>query len=112
MEPRDVVPKAIRVGLLIDTPVPQAVLDETILPTFELVAEDFAQDGSLSRPVEFVVRQVLGLPNGAFQDVREAFFDLVEAGCVIIFGPMITENGAPLMTLRDWSITPASESPS
>jgi hypothetical protein len=97
VEPRDVVPKAIRVGLLIDTPVPQAVLDETILPTFELVAEDFAQDGSLSRPVEFVVRQVLGLPNGAFQDVREAFFDLVEAGCVIIFGPMITENGAPLM---------------
>ena len=96
MERQDLAPKAIPIGLLIDTPLSEAVLNETILPTFELVADDFAKGGSLSRPVEFVVRHVRGLPNGAFQDVRDAFFDLVNEGCLIIFGPMITENGTPL----------------
>jgi hypothetical protein len=93
----DLTPKAIRVGLLIDTPIPDDVLEETILPIFRLVADDLAHDGSLSRPVEFVVRQVRGLPNGAFHDVRDAFFELVDERCLIVFGPMITENGTPLM---------------
>jgi branched-chain amino acid transport system substrate-binding protein len=93
----DLAPKAIRVGLLIDTPLPAEVLDRTILATFQLVADDFTSAGSLSRPVEFVVRHVRGQPNGAFQDVRDAFVDLVAEGCVIVFGPMITENGTPLM---------------
>ncbi len=97
MVEQEPLPKAIRVGLLMDTPLPEVVVNETILPTFELVADDFSKDGALSRPVEFVVRHVRGLPNGAFQDVRDAFFELVDAGCVIIFGPMITENGTPLM---------------
>lgn len=93
---REQAPTAIRVGLLIDTPLPESVVTGTILATFRLVADEFAASGAITRPVEFVVRHVLGLPNGAFQDVRDAFFDLVAEGCIVVFGPMITENGTPL----------------
>jgi ABC-type branched-subunit amino acid transport system substrate-binding protein len=90
-------PKPIRVGLLIDTPVGQTVIDEVIVPTFQLVLDEFTRDGQITRPVEFVVRTVRGLPNGSFLDVRDAFHELVAERCLIIFGPMITENGTPLM---------------
>lgn len=93
---REQAPTAIRAGLLIDTPLPESVVTGTILATFRLVADEFAASGAITRPVEFVVRHVLGLPNGAFQDVRDAFFDLVAEGCIVVFGPMITENGTPL----------------
>ena len=37
-----------------------------------------------------------GLPNGSFRAVRNAFYELVEEDCVVIFGPYVSENGEPL----------------
>ena len=86
-----------RVGLLFDhVRDPEHPIDETVIPTFELVAEEYAKKGLLDRPVEFVVRAVQGLPGGSFRAVRDAFFELVDEDCLVIFGPDVSENTEPL----------------
>jgi branched-chain amino acid transport system substrate-binding protein len=85
-----------RVGLLIDYLDAQGGYDQNILPTLELVADDFRQSGRIDRPVEFVARAVQGLPRGSFRAVRDAFHELVEEDCLVIYGPWVSENGMPL----------------
>ena len=67
-----------RIGLLFDYVDDEGGYDENILPSLQLVADDYAERGLLERPVEFVTRAVQGLPNGSFRAVRDAFFELVE----------------------------------
>ena len=76
----------VQIGILVDVPNFGASLDSTILPTFDLVINEFREAGILDRPVEIVVRVVEGLSNGSFRNVRNAFYELVEEGCLII-GP-------------------------
>ena len=85
-----------RIGLLIDYIDDDGGFDENILPSLQLVADEFVERGILERPVEFVVRAVQGLPNGSFRAVRDAFFELVEQDSLVIFGPWVSENGAAL----------------
>jgi ABC-type branched-subunit amino acid transport system substrate-binding protein len=49
----------------------------------------------LDRPVEIVFREVEGLPKGAVKAVIDAFGELVEEGCLLVFGPHITDNAVP-----------------
>jgi ABC-type branched-subunit amino acid transport system substrate-binding protein len=85
-----------RIGLLFDYHDGSGSYDENVLPTLQLVADDYRERGRLERPVEFVVRVVQGLPRGSFRAVRDAFFELVEQDCLVIFGPWVSENGEPL----------------
>jgi branched-chain amino acid transport system substrate-binding protein len=85
-----------RIGLLIDYLDKDGGFDENILPSLQLVADEFVDEGILERPVEFVVRAVQGLPNGSFRAVRDAFFELVEEDALVIFGPWVSENGVAL----------------
>jgi len=86
-----------RVGILIDTfRDAEHPYSEDMLPVFQLVADEFAAEGRLERPVDFVVRTALGLPKGSFRAVRDAFHELVEGGCLVVFGPLVSENGEPL----------------
>jgi ABC-type branched-subunit amino acid transport system substrate-binding protein len=85
-----------RIGLLADYVPDGGSIDENVLPTLELVVDDFRERGVLERPIEFVVRAVQGLPNGSFRLVRDAFFELVEEDCLVIFGPWVSENAEPL----------------
>jgi ABC-type branched-subunit amino acid transport system substrate-binding protein len=93
--------KPARVGLLFDyigeekeeTP----GLNRDAMDTLTLVADDFLARGLLDRPVEFVLRHVEGLPRGSFRAVRDAYYELVEEeDCLVVFGPWISENAAPL----------------
>ena len=70
-----------RIGLLFDYIDDEGGFDENVLPSLQLVADDYLAQGVLERPVEFVVRAVQGLPNGSFRAVRDAFFELVEEDC-------------------------------
>lgn len=85
-----------RIGLLIDYLDAKGGYDPNILPSLQLVADEFVGSGVLERPVEFVVRAVQGLPNGSFRAVRDAFFELVEEDALIVFGPWVSENGVEL----------------
>ena len=85
-----------RVGLLIDYVDDDGGFDENILPSLQLVVDEYVERGVLERPVEFVVRAVQGLPKGSFRAVRDAFYELVEQDSLVIFGPWVSENGAAL----------------
>jgi branched-chain amino acid transport system substrate-binding protein len=84
------------IGLLIDYLDDDGGYDEHILPTLQLVADEFVDKGLVERPIEFVVRAVQGLPNGTFRAVRDAFDELVDEGALVIFGPWVSENGVAL----------------
>jgi branched-chain amino acid transport system substrate-binding protein len=85
-----------RVGLLVDYLDAENGYDENVLPSLQLVADDYVERGILERPVEFVVRAVQGLPNGSFRRVRDAFYELVDEDALVIFGPWVSENGVAL----------------
>src|SRR5437867_798492 len=67
-----------RIGLLFDYFGDNGGYDENLIPSLQLVADEYLGRGVLERPVEFVVRMVQGLPKGSFRAVRDAFFELVE----------------------------------
>ncbi|MGV0741896.1 ABC transporter substrate-binding protein [Mycolicibacterium sp. XJ870] len=85
-----------RIGVLIDYLDENDSYDQNVLPTLQLVADDYVQRGILERPVEFIVRAVQGLPNGSFRRVRDAFHELVDEDVLVIFGPWVSENGVAL----------------
>lgn len=85
-----------RIGLLFDYLDDDGQFDANIVPSLQLVFDEYAERGILQRPVEFVIRAVQGLPNGSFRAVRDAFFELVEQDALVIFGPWVSENGAAL----------------
>lgn len=91
----------VRIGLLFDYIGERGGYDENLMPSFELLVDEFREQGLLDRPVEFVVRLVQGLPKGRFRAVRDAFFELVDEDVVVIFGPWVSENGAALRPYVD-----------
>jgi len=95
-----------RIGLLIDYLDDDGGFDENILPTLELVVDEYRRNGILDRPVEFVVRSVQGLPKGTFGAVREAFFELVEEGVLVIFGPWVSENTGLRRYVEELAVLP------
>lgn len=95
-----------RVGVLIDWLGENGGYDENILPVLEMVADDFVERGVVERPVEFVVRAVQGLPKGSFRAVRDAYHELVDEDCVIVFGPQVSENGIALAPFIDAAQVP------
>ena len=101
-----------RIGLLIDYVDDDGGFDENILPSLQLVADEYVERGVLERPVEFVVRAVQGLPNGSFRAVRDAFFELVEQDSL-----SSSARGSPRTvprcagTWRSWLRSPASPWP-
>jgi branched-chain amino acid transport system substrate-binding protein len=85
----------IRVGILIDYPTsPDSSTD--MVDALRLVLDEAVAAGRVDRPVELVERQVLGLPNGSYRVVQRAFDELVDEGCLVIFGPYVSENVVPL----------------
>ena len=90
--------EAIKLGVLLDWEVPddhpQELLDDFFLP-FELVFREGLEQGVIDRPVELVVRETWGLPKGSVKAVIDAYGELVDEGCLAVFGPGITENCVP-----------------
>jgi branched-chain amino acid transport system substrate-binding protein len=88
----------IKLGYLFDFKLPdgypQEGRDDLVLP-FELVFRQGLDGGMIDRPVEIVLREVEGLPKGTIKAVIDAYGDLVDDGCLAVFGPHITDNCVP-----------------
>lgn len=88
----------IRVGYLFDLKLPsdfpQPKRDELMRP-FELVFNDALAQGIIDRPVQMLFREVNGLPLGSVKAVIDAYGELVDEGCLVIFGPSTTDNAVP-----------------
>ena len=88
----------IKLGYLFDFVLPEGYPKEMradLTQSFELVFEAGLQQGIIDRPVEIVFREVEGLPKGTVKAVIDAYGELVEEGCLAVFGPAITDNCVP-----------------
>jgi ABC-type branched-subunit amino acid transport system substrate-binding protein len=88
----------IRIGYLFDFRLPegypQAMRDDLTQP-FDLVFREGREQKLVDRPIEIVFREVEGLPKGSVKAVIDAFGELVDEGCLVVFGPHITDNAVP-----------------
>jgi hypothetical protein len=57
--------------------------------------------GIIDRPVEIVYREVEGLPKGTVKAVIDAYQELVDEGCLVIFGPHIGDNAVAIKEALD-----------
>jgi ABC-type branched-subunit amino acid transport system substrate-binding protein len=88
----------IRLGYLFDFRLPEYYPKEMradLTQTFELVFDEGLKQRLVDRPVEIVFREVEGLPKGTVKAVIDAYGELVDEGCLAVFGPAITDNAVP-----------------
>jgi ABC-type branched-subunit amino acid transport system substrate-binding protein len=88
----------IKLGYLFDFRLPEYFPKEMradLTQTFELVFTEGLKQKVIDRPVEIVFREVEGLPKGTVKAVIDAYGELVDEGCLVIFGPSITDNAVP-----------------
>ena len=89
----------IRIGVLIDFVLPPPShwnVRADFLDAARITFDDATASGQLDRPVELVIREVEGLPRGTVKAVIDAYGELVDEGCLGVFGPMISESAVPL----------------
>jgi ABC-type branched-subunit amino acid transport system substrate-binding protein len=88
----------IKLGYLFDFRLPEYYPREMradMTQTFELVFNEGLRQKLIDRRVEIVFREVEGLPKGTVKAVIDAYGELVDEGCLAIFGPSITDNALP-----------------
>src|SRR6185369_14783468 len=85
----------LKVGLLNDYPTKTGTDNDT-LDTLRLVFDEAVAAGVVDRPIQLVERHVIGLPNGTYHAVENAYDELVAEGCLVIFGPYVSDNAVPL----------------
>lgn len=88
----------IKIGYLMDFKLPDSFppeMKKDFFQTFELVFDEALADGRIDRKIELVYREVEGLPKGSVKKVIDAYGELVDEGCLAVFGPHITDNAVP-----------------
>jgi branched-chain amino acid transport system substrate-binding protein len=89
----------IKLGVLSDItlpPTPERDVWMDMVESVDLVCRDAFDAGVIDRPVELVVREAEGLPRGTVKAVIDAYGELVDEGCLAVYGPNITENTVAL----------------
>src|SRR6201995_1823336 len=89
----------IKVGYLMDFKLPPGFPEElfaSFTQTFDLIFEEAVAQGLMDRPVQMIYREVEGLPKGSVKAVIDAYGELVDEGCLVVFGPNITDNCVPM----------------
>ena len=89
----------IKMGYLMDFNLPDGFPEQfraDLTETFQVVFEDGLERGVIDRPVEVIYKEVNGLPKGSVKAVIDGFAELVDQGCLIVFGPSITDNCEPV----------------
>ena len=90
----------VKIGVLVDMDLGQLLAD-WIDPTI-LAIEDAMNEGLHGRgPVQLVVADARGLPRENYRKVREGYRWLVDQGCVVVLGPMISDNSLVLQDLAN-----------
>ena len=88
----------IKLGYLFDFVLPDGFPQDMradLTDTFDIVFEEGLRQGVIDRPVDIVFREVEGLPKGTVKAVIDAYGELVDEGCLAVFGPSITDNCVP-----------------
>jgi branched-chain amino acid transport system substrate-binding protein len=94
----------IRIGFMSDIPGGHQ-LGEFLDPVI-LAFEDAINEGRLNRAVELLPLHVSGLPVGSAKNVKQAYLELVDAGCVLVLSTGVTDNSLVLCDLINESKVP------
>ncbi|MGH3968572.1 MAG: ABC transporter substrate-binding protein, partial [Mycobacterium sp.] len=89
----------IKIGYLMDFLLPEGYpqeLRDDLTRPFDLVFSEGEKQKVIDRSIEIRYREVEGLPKGSVKAVIDAYGELVDEGCLVIFGPHITENAVPV----------------
>src|SRR6201990_3395469 len=89
----------IKVGYLMDFTLPPGFPEELLASftqTFDLVFSEAVEQGLMDRGVQMIYREVEGLPKGSVKAVIDAYGELVDEGCLVVFGPNITDDCVPM----------------
>jgi branched-chain amino acid transport system substrate-binding protein len=89
----------VRIGVLNDFP--SADGGKATETALGLGFDDVRATGRLDREIELVSCDVAGLPTGSEHDVTVGFGSLVDAGCLLVIGPAISDNGLIVGPLGD-----------
>ena len=90
----------VKIGILIDMDLGQLLAD-WIDPTI-LALEDALNEGVWGRsPVQVITADARGLPRENYRKVIDGYRWLVEQGCVVVLGPMISDNSLLLQETID-----------
>jgi ABC-type branched-subunit amino acid transport system substrate-binding protein len=90
----------VKIGVLVDMDLGQLLAD-WLDPTI-LAIEDALNEGVWGRsPVQLVVCDARGLPRENYRKVIEGYHWLVEQGCVVILGPLISDNCLTVQPVAD-----------
>jgi branched-chain amino acid transport system substrate-binding protein len=87
----------VKIGMLVDMELGQLLAD-WIDPTI-LAIEDALNEGVYDRPVQLVVADSRGLPRENYRKVRQGYEWLCDQGCVVVLGPMISDNSLNIQAL-------------
>jgi hypothetical protein len=88
----------IKLGYLMDFRLPEdypQALRDDLTQSLELVFDEGLKRKIIDRPVEIVYREVEGLPKGTVKAVIDGYGELVDEGCLAVFGPSISDNAVP-----------------
>jgi ABC-type branched-subunit amino acid transport system substrate-binding protein len=81
----------VKIGVLIDMDLGQLLAD-WLDPTI-LALEDALNEGVWARsPIQLVIADARGLPRENYRKVIEGYRWLVDQGCVVVLGPLISDN--------------------
>jgi branched-chain amino acid transport system substrate-binding protein len=88
----------IKFGYLNDFKLPDSYpkeMKEDFFNPFELIFAEALEQGVIDRPIQVVYKEVEGLPKGSVKAVIDAYGELVDEGCLAVFGPHISDNAVP-----------------
>jgi hypothetical protein len=88
----------VRIGLLVDFWMPDVYLQKMYVEPILLAFEQAVAEGHSIRPFQLVLERAFALPQGRWEHARDGLRRLLEAGCVGVIGPLVSDNAR---TLRD-----------
>src|SRR2546425_8770638 len=83
----------VKVGVLID--IDMGTKDD-FLATLRMGFDEAHAEGVVTRAVELVVEEAIGLPRLEAQNTIDGWHRLVKAGVLCVIGPLITDNSIAL----------------
>src|SRR5262245_25128552 len=89
------VAEPIKIGWLLDTKLPEKLELDTrsdMFQPFDLVFNDAYEQGVIDRPIQVIHKEVDGLPRGTVKAAIDAYGELCDEGCLLVFGPHVSEN--------------------
>ena len=89
----------IKLGYLFDFKLPESfpkAMRDDLVQSFQLVFKQGYEQGLIDRQIDIVFREVEGLPKGTVKAVIDAYAELVDEGCLAVFGPAISDNAEPV----------------